>query len=194
MAGTSFFKIAEQCRVLLDKGAIQDYISSCVDAYSLIAKKEWYENKAEGVSEIDGSFVYTFAPEIPELDETRGEYYLTLQSSYLRLPHEMGIVFIGYPKSSGFVRITSGSSSMYDGLKSDIMGGNQTYYIDGMRAYFPKMKPLNVGGIQCRLAIAYDAVNPDEQLNIPRSMITQIIDMVVAKYAPQPQSIEEKIK
>lgn len=191
---TSLFKISEQCLVLLDKGAIQDYLASVTDAYSFLCKKEFYENKAEGVTEIDGAFVYTFPPITPEIDTTTDTYFITLPSSYLRLPYELGVVYIGFPKGQGFVRVTSGSASMYGGLASENMGGNQTYYTEGTKAFFPKMTSTSNGDIFCKLAIAYDNVDPDEQLNIPRSIITQIVDMVVAKYNPQPTNIKTKIE
>jgi len=191
----SLFKLAEQCRSALGgKGSIQDYIALVIDAYSALIKKEWYENRADGVSEVDGAFLYSFPPATPELDSVSGQYFIVLPSSFLRLPHEMGVVFIGFPKGGGFVRVTAGSSSMYQGLKSFIMGSNQTYFIEGVRIYFPKMTNMTNGPIACKLAIAYDNVDVDEELDIPRSIISQVIQSVVQVYAPTPPNVQEKIR
>lgn len=194
MALTSLYKISEQVRDVLQKGAIQSYLSSVVDCYSSLVKREFFENKADGVSEVDGAFVYNFKPITPSLDILTEQYFITIPSSYLRLPHELGIIFIGYTNSSGFVRLTSGSSTMYRGLKSFLMGGNQTYLVEGTKIYFPRMTSLNVNDIVCKLAIAYDNVDPREELNIPRSVVNEVVNMVVAKYAPSPPNIIEKIK
>lgn len=189
--GVTLYKVAEQIKNRLKKGAVQIYISDVVDAYSALVKKEWYENMKSDDREIDGAFVYTFPPMTPELDEVYKKYYISVPSTYLRLPNEMGIIYIGFPDSA-FIRVTSGSAGMYDGLKSDIMGGYQTYYSEGMKFYFPKMTQLTQGDVVCKLACAYDNVSPDEELNLSRSVISELIDIVVARYTQTPPSAGDK--
>ena len=97
----SLYKIAEKCILIVPKVPIQALLSSVVDVYASMSKKEWYENKADGVSEVDGTFIYTFgksSPLVPEVDTDTDLYYITIPSSYLRLPHEMGINSVSFMK------------------------------------------------------------------------------------------------
>jgi len=93
--GVSLYRVAEQCRMVLEKRVpLQALIPAVVDAYGIIAKKQWYENSAQDTQEIDGSFISTFNSLTPVLDTDRDLYYLTLPSTYLILPHEIGVVWV----------------------------------------------------------------------------------------------------
>ena len=187
----TLFKIAELCKVRLTSGDLQSMIPSVVNAYATVVKNEWYENRADGVNEVDGEFIYSFGkkPKITSVkDDDLNMYYIVLPSSYLRLPHEMGINLIcclGHP-DAGFIRIGGGSLGMWLGLKASVLGGNQTYFIENNKVFFPKMKvPTD---IYLKLAIALDCegVDVDETLNIAPNIVDKIVDLVVAKYQQKP--------
>ncbi len=186
---SSIYKLAEKVRDILGKGDLQALISSCQDAYAIVVKQEWFANMSEGINEIDGAFVYTFKNQEPLWDDDLGEYYMIIPSSYLRLPHEMGINSVSTMRGQDapFVRISSGSIGMWANLKSNILGGRQTYYIEGIRMYFPKMTITTKGNMLLKMAIALDTVDPEEDLNIPPNVAGMIVDLVVAKYQPKPE-------
>ncbi len=196
MAGTSIFKIAEQCKVLLNKGAIQDYISSVTDCYSKLCKAEWYENKNLNCHEVDGAFVITFPSVEPLFDSVVDQYYVATPSSYLRLPEESGIISVGFAKGQikNFVLTNPGTWARLKSIKAGSMGNRQLYYVEGEKVYFPSMTNITNGNIMLKLAVALDNIDPDQELNIPRSIIFDIVNLVVQKYTPQPQSIQEKIE
>lgn len=185
----SIYGIAERCKLILGDVEIQALTSFVIDAYSSAVKREWYENKADGVNEIDGSFVYTFKDQIPALDISTDMYYITIPSSYLRLPHEMGVNMVSFAKgqTKEFVRVGSGSVSMWANLKANLLGSSQTYFVEGVRMYFPKMTNTTNGNLLLKLAIALDNVDVDEELNIPRSVVDNIVAMVVSKFRPAQQ-------
>lgn len=189
----SLYKIAEQCRVILSKGDTQSLIASVIDAYGVVAKKQFYENKAEGISEVDGVFLTAFNDIVPVLDITNDRYYIVNPSSYIRLPLEMGISFVGFPKGRGFVRISSGNADLWSTIKAGALGGIQTYYIEGTKTYFPKMTNTTNGNIKVIYAVALDNIDPEADLNIPPDIASQIVDMVVAKYSPKPAVTPETL-
>lgn len=187
--GVSLYKIAEKCKERLSSGDLQVLVDTVIDVYSTVVKNEWYENKADGVSEVDGAFIYTFgkSKELKsEKDEITGLYYIIVPSSYLRLPHEMGVNQVSFLKDQDhfFVRVGSGSNGMWSNLKSNVFGGRQTYYIEGNKMVFPKMN--EVSSMLLKMAIALDEVDVLEDLNIPRSLVDKIVDLVVLKYNPKP--------
>jgi len=194
---TSIYKIAEQAKYILGAGDMQPLIATVIDVYSSAVKKEWYENKADGFAEVDGTFIYTYGMDdslVPILDLATDMYYIISPSSYLRLPGEYGVNYVGFIKgqSSPFVRIGSGSVGMWSNLKAFALGGAQVYYTENNRFYFPKMTNLTNKNIMLKLAIGLDSVDIDEEISIPRSVIDNIVNMVVAKFAPRKPE-EEKV-
>jgi len=183
---TSINKIAEQCKYMLGAGDIQPLIASVIDCYSSAVKREWYENKQDGISEIDGAFIYTFGRDgslTPMLDLTTDTYYIVIPSSYLRLPAEMGVNQVSFIKGQNkpFIRVGAASVGMWSGLLAGVMGGHQTYYVEGTRMYFPKMTNMTNGNLMLKLSVALDDVDIDEELNIPRSVVDNIVNKLNLK-------------
>ncbi len=187
----TLYEIAEKCRYQLGSGDLQVLTSAVIDSYATVAKSQFYENKNDGCSEIDGSFIYTFGKVTaltPVLDLSTDQYCIVIPSSYVRLPHEYGINWVSYmkDKSMPFVRINAGSVGMWSNIKAALLAGRQTYYVEGTTMYFPKMTKVQVGDILLKLAIALDTVEVDEPLNISRSVVDQIVVLVVQKFTPKP--------
>lgn len=194
---TSILKISEQCKYLLGAGDIQVLIASVIDCYSTAVKREFYENKAEDFSEIDGAFIYTYGKDnslVPALDLATDMYYIVIPSSYVRLPGEYGINGVSFIKgqTKSFIRTSSGDVGLMEGLLGSVMGGHQTYFVEGTRMYFPKMTNMTNGNLMLKLTVGLDDVDVDEPLNIPRSTIDVIVNMVVEKFAPRKPE-EQKI-
>lgn len=191
---TSLYKIAEKCLLIVPKVPVQALLSSVIDVYASLAKKEWYENKADGVSEVDGNFLYTFgksSPLVPEVDTDTELYYITIPSAYLRLPHEMGINTVSFMKEQNYPFVRVASMGLWNNLKANVF--KQTYMVEGNRLYFPKMTSVNKGNILLKMAIALDTADVDQQLNIPPNMVDEIVNIVVAKYQPKEPKTPENL-
>lgn len=191
---TSLYKIAEKCLLIVPKVPVQALLSSVVDVYASLAKKEWYENKADGVSEVDGNFLYTFgksSPLVPEVDSDTELYYITIPSAYLRLPHEMGINTVSFMKEQNYPFVRVASMGLWNNLKANVF--KQTYMVEGNRLYFPKMTSVNKGNILLKMAIALDTADVDQQLNIPPNMVDEIVNIVVSKYQPKEPKTPENL-
>lgn len=180
----SLYKIAEQCKIILDNRAtLQAIIEDVKNAYSACAKKQWYENTAQDSYELNGSFIYTFPPVTPEFDCDRDMYFVKMPSTYLELPHEIGVNWVSFVQDrQSFVRVQNWG--IFANLKSACMGGRYVYEINNDTMWLPNMKPSNVGPILMKLAIALDDVEPTEKLNIAPNMVQDIIALVVGRYMP----------
>jgi hypothetical protein len=197
MAKTSLYKIYEQVQRILGKGEPQELIELVKQSYATAVKISFYEGKQDGVTEISGSAIYSFGkdtPLTPVLDDTTGEYYITIPSSYVDLPNDSGVHSVSYLRSQNkpMVKLANGGVGLFAGLKSYALGGNGVFYVEGTRMYFPKMSSSvtsvsgSVGNILLKLAVALDEVDVDDELNIPPNIVETIIKLVVEKYAPKP--------
>lgn len=192
---TSLYELAEKCKYRIGGGDYQALMSFVVDAYASVVKNAFYENKTDGIAEIDGEFIYTFGKKTdltPVLDDKTNEYYIDIPSSYVRLPHEYGINSVSYMmgQQTQFIRVMTGSYGMWQNIKAGVLGGRQTYYVEGAKMYFPKMTAFTKANILLKIAIGLDTADIDEPLNISRDLVDQIVNMVVAKFVPQKEKLE----
>ncbi len=179
----SLYQIAEKCKYVLGGGNLQALTSFVQDAYATVAKQSFYENKANDSSEVDGIFITTFKNIEPLLDLDIDEYFIVVPSSHLRLPHEMGINMVCFMKGnkSPFVRVGAASTGIWANVKANVLGGNQTYYEEGIRMYFPKMDNTTNKEIMLKMTVALDIEDVTAQLNIPPDVVDIIVGMVVQK-------------
>ena len=192
MASTSLYRIAEQCKHTLGKGDIQSFIPFVISAYGQVAKKMWFENTNFEGQEINGSWVSEFTDIVPVYDTKQSLYYVTIPSSYLELPHEMGIDYVGYVHGGkGFIRVNNWS--LFIGLKSSVLGGRQPYFVKGKKMYFPKMNNGNAKCLLLRLAIALDVEDVQAELNIGQNMVNDIITIVMQMFVPTPKITPETL-
>lgn len=199
---TSLYKIAEQVQAIIGKGNLQAIIESVKDVYASQCKLSYYEGKAEGVNEINGVFIYTFKNIVPELDCDLDLYYITVPSSYLNLPNEMGINQVSFMKgqNKAFVRVGASNWGMWTNLKSGILGNNQIYFTEqevgfsGSKIFFPNMTIDNMGNILLKLTVALDTTDVDADLNIPPNIVDTIVNAVMAKYAPKVDPVPDNLK
>ena len=195
---TSLYKIAEQCRSILGKGSMQELVEYVKQGYGIVAKQQWFEGKQDGTSEINGSFIYSFGrstPLTPVLDSSTNEYYIVLPSTYLELPHQFGVQQVSFMKGQDkpFVNIGNGGVGLYANLKAFAMGGNELYYIENTKIYFPKMTANNAGDILLKLAVALDEVDVDDNINIAPNIVRMIVDVVVQQLAPKEKVMPENL-
>lgn len=188
---SSIYRIAEQCLVTLPNVERQVLIAAVQDCLGSVVKLQWYENRQDGVAEVDGVFIYAFGkttPLTPVLDTAAGFYYITMPASYVRIPCELGINQVSFlrDQANDFVRLNSGSVSMWSNLKAFALGGKQTYFIEGAKMYFPKMAVGTVDDILLKLAVAYAQLDVREEFTVPPDVINQVVIMVNQRFMGPP--------
>lgn len=189
---TSLYKLAEQVMAVLGKGEPQEIIESVRQSYGTAIKMLYFEGRKNELSELDGSTLFTFGDKdddemIPVLNEKTGKYYIVLPTSYVALPHEMGIAHVSYLKSQDLpmVRVSPVAWSLFAGLKSSALGGHEPYQIQGNNMVFPTMGALDVGPIMMILSVGVDGIGVDEEINIPLDVRDMVVQMVIQKYQPK---------
>lgn len=184
---SSIYRIAEQCMSTIPNVDRQTLIAAVQDSLGIIAKQNWFENKSDGVTEVDGSLIFTFgktSPLTPAQDADTDMYCITIPSSSVALPNGYGINMVSFMKgqTSPFVMINSGSVGLWSRVKAGVLGGSQTYFVEGTKMYFPKMTAATAGNILLKMVAAFAEIDVRAELNIPPDMITQIIAMVNQKF------------
>jgi hypothetical protein len=135
---TTIFKIAEKCQARLGGGDLQVLISECIDALGVVVKKQWFEGRNDGVSEIGGEYIYTYGrktPLTPTLDCDIETYYITIPSSYLGLPYSQGIYSVSDGKGKEYVMVDSAIAASLKTIKAYSFGGRELYYVEGANMY-----------------------------------------------------------
>lgn len=187
----TIYNISEQCVSIIggEKAPYQSIVAAVKNAYASVVLKMWYATKLEGFSELPGSSIYTFSGLTPELDVTVNQYAIILPSSYVEIPNEMGVPFVGFALSQDkpFVRLAPGMQGLLAGLKSSVLGGYKTFEITGNKIYFPNMKKIEVADIMLKLSVGFSD-DVDEELNIPPNIADEIVAMVVQRFSPVPAS------
>lgn len=192
MAKTSLFKIAEQCRVITEKRVpIQVLVEAIKNCYGKIAVQQWHVNTQFDSTEVAGSFISTFTELVPEYDSDRDMYFITTPSSYLDLPHQMGVIWLSHLKERKSWVLVS-NWGIFSGLKSAVMGGRGVYEIEGTKFWFPNITKQNCEcPLLLKLAVALDDIDPEQELNIAPNVVNDIINLVVAPYMPKQNPIEK---
>jgi hypothetical protein len=193
----SLYNLAQQIQSKTGgKGTWQELISDVKKTYAFVVKQIWYENKGQGVGEVDGAFIIPFLNQQPIINTTTNTYYIDLLSSYVTLPQEGGVVSVSYMGSpnTNFVLTNAGSVGRLSNITAGVMGGRQLYYIEGMKMYFPRMNRATSLPLITRFAVALDNVDVDESLNIPPDVQEQIVNLCIQKYLPQAEMINQNIK
>ncbi len=104
---TTLYKLAEQAQRRLAGGQpsrdtavkIQELIIAAQQAYAQIVKINLFENRRAGEYDVNGAFIYTFEDVPVSFDTKKNLYYCDLPSTYIALPHEMGIAQVSSKKS-----------------------------------------------------------------------------------------------
>jgi len=197
----TLLNIAEQIKEILGKGNLQALVQAVKNAYATAVKQQWFEGRESGVSEINGSLIFTFNNVLPAEDENTNQFFIEIPSSYMELPHELGINHVSFMhgQETPFVRLPPSSFGLFVNLRSFAMGGNQVFTVEGNRMYFPKMVENDVfvnsevRGLLLKLTVALDTADADDPLNISPLMQDMIVTNVLNKYQIEPDSLTEKL-
>lgn len=189
---TSLYSIAEKVKHRLGKGEIQAYISVVTDALATAVKNEWYQGRNDGINEIAGQFLYTFGkttPLIPTIEPIYNLYQVTIPSSYVSIPYEIGITQVSCATGRPFIRLESATWRNYLETKAGKALGAQPYFTENTLMYFPLMTmPENIYMV---LAVAYTTINPREQINLAPNVIDAVVDIVCKKYEAKPAVLQD---
>jgi hypothetical protein len=194
----SLYQLAQRVQRKTGKGTWNEVIADVRSCYAFVVKNVWFENKKMDIGELDGSFIIPFYNQMPILDTTTNLYSVDLQSNYVQLPQEGGLVSVSYMNkpNTNFVLVNAGTASRLSNIKAGVMGGRQTYYVLNTKMYFPNMNNTTNLPVLVKLGCAIDNYDVDATINISPNLQEQIVDMCIAKYI-QPnidEPINAKIK
>ncbi len=202
---TSKYKIAEQIQRILAGGTptrdrqvtIQELMISVTQELGTAVKQSWFAGRQDGVSEINGTFIYSFNNVAVQKDTDTDIYYSTLPASFIDLPNEMGVHSISLMKSQSkpFTRLANGYNFMFEGLQANrVLSEQQTFYIQNDKAWYPNMEASDsVSNVLMKLAVSLDGIDQDADINISPEIQSQIITAVVQKYGVE-QTVPKDIK
>ena len=191
---TSKFRIAEQARRIIlggnpsanDSPLPQELMVFVEQALAYVVQKNLYQNMAQGENDIDGTLVFTFKNNAVVLDEDLGMYYTALPSPFIALPSGRGVKLISSMKSQNvpFVPIPNGSLGLFSNLQSNSMDGNNTFFVDGSKVYFPKMDATNANAtVLIKLVCSLGGIDDFEDLAIPPNIELEMVQMTVQTYS-----------
>ena len=190
--GISLFNLYGQIHNKTKKGSQQEVIRAIINEYSIIAEASFYQGKKDGLAELEGGFIQTYK-DIPIKND--GKYYSDIPSTFVLLPHAMGLKWIGFTGGKTQFWMVS-NYDMYIGLKASVMGGHLVGEIEGNKVYFPNMDDVIVENktITMKLACAYDNIDVDLPLNISPNMAEIIVKNVIALFMPEQPKVNENIR
>jgi hypothetical protein len=195
--------IAEQAQRIIQGGTPtpdsevrKDELVIYVDqAFGQMVKQSFYQNKAEGVSWIDGTFVYSFVEEVKK-DKMLDMSYIKIPSTYVSLPLGMGIHTVSDVKSQfdTFVPTNPNFLGLSRGLAVGKLGGRRGYYVDNTKMYFINLSPSDcVDNVLVKLAGGIQSDELDPEVDIPLDMQDQLLRLTVELYMQQRQAPKDDL-
>lgn len=187
---TSKEKIAEQILRKLRKYSVDSDIDSrelmlsVHETLAAIIRVRLFETKGQESQEVDGSFYYPIN-DISVLKNTAsGHYYINLPSTSISLPFGVDFKRVGTAQGKGFIPVPNGFNDLHDSLPSMSLETQIGYYKSGGTLEFVNMtassKPDTINII---MAIPFDALEEDDEINIPADLRGQVIDSVFKQFS-----------
>jgi hypothetical protein len=167
---------------------IQELMIAVNQSFASAVKANWFNNKNEGISEIDGAFVYTFKNIPIQKDTDLDLFYSDLPSSYVSIPHELGIQMIAFmhSQSQPIIRVPNGFQALSRGLAVGNLECRNGFYVDGARVYYMHVDSQEAEKpVLMRIAVTLDSLEDDTDINIPPDVVDYIIQGVLQKYMPE---------
>ena len=206
---TTLYKIAEQAKNRINKGPSgpnkdikqQELNIAVYQAFGVVVKASYFQNKAEGITEINGAWIYSFKNVPVTYDTDLSMHTCILPSSFIDLPREIGIQYVNtmkpgskeQPQSKPYVRVPNNFPAMSRGLAVEGLQGRKLMYVEGNNLYFPNMTDDEAkNNLLIKLAVSLEGIDEDTPINIAPEYQAAIIDMVVAKFMPETQLPESK--
>lgn len=198
------YSLADQCKRILYSGnsapkrniTPQELIIAVNQQFAYAIKQSLWANKAEGINEVNGTFIYSFK-NIPILrDSDLEQYYSQLPATYIDLPNEAAVQYVGIMKSGSdiqsqaepMVRVFNGFSQLSRGLALENLQTRKAFYVEGSNVvYIGMTDEMAKNKILMKLAVSLDGIDEDTPVNIPPEIQQQIVDMVVKQYLVEKQ-------
>ena len=182
-------KLAEQVRLALgNKPTMQECILATNQAYGYVVRTNWWTSKNEGLTDVNGNFIYAFDNNDILKDTNKNLYYSIIPSSFLgNIPHEMGIPHVSYQHSYNkpFIRLTNGQPALFRGLQSENMEGNDTFFVENDKIYLPTIdiKVSCTAKLLIKLVVALEGIDDETNILIPPDLQWEIVNMAISLYS-----------
>lgn len=185
---TSKEKIAEQTLRQLsqytDESSIdeRELMLAIHQSLGTLVRLRFFEAKNTESQEVDGAIYYS-VDENPVLKKGK-KYYINMPSTSISLPFGVDIKRVGTEEGRGFIPAPNGFNDLHSGLLSSSLEGRIGYYKEGAKLIFINMNSLNnPESVDLVLALPFDSLEEDEEINIPSDMLDEVIERVVLKFA-----------
>lgn len=150
---------------------------------SSLIRVRFFESKSTDFQEVDGALYYTIKDNSVLEDKTTNTYYTLLPSSTISIPYGVDIKRVGPPKGRGYTPTQLGFNDLYDGLPSCSLEGKIGYNKEGNKLNFVNMGyDLKPESVNITMTLPLDAMDEDEEINIPADMVDEVVERVFQKY------------
>lgn len=197
------YVIAEQAQRIIEGGTPtpdsevrkEELVIYVDQAFGKMVKESFYQNKQEGVSWLDGGFVYSFFEEV-KMDKMRGMPYARIPSTYVNLPLGMGIHDVtpsGSPTDS-FVPTNPNFLTLSRGLLVNNLGGRRGYFVENTKMFFINLKPSDcIDNVLIKLGGGIQSEDVDPDVDIPLDMQQALVGFTVQLYLQQRQLTKDEL-
>ncbi len=197
------YVIAEQAQRIIQGGTPtpdtevrKDELVIYVDqAFGRMVKESFYQNKQEGVSWLDGGFVYSFLADVKE-DNMRQMKYAKIPSTYVNLPLGMGIHQVSPIGSEmdTFVPTNPNFFGLSRGLLVGNLGGRRGYFVENTKMFFINLKVSDcIDKVLIKLGGGIQSDELDPEVDIPLDMQQALVGFTVELYMQQRQMPKDEL-
>lgn len=191
---TSKRQLAEQAQRLILAGDPTDdrdlslrelslYVSQ---ALANIVRYRYFDSKNIGEPHISGSLIFTFDNQQVSLDTAKNLYYVTLPSTSIDLPDDMGVYSVSSQQDQSlvFVPVSPNFAAIYRGTRAEKLDGRYGYWLEGNRIY---VHGLNDADCQLlvKMVASVDGISDNQAINIPPDIQEEIVKKTVELYSLQ---------
>jgi hypothetical protein len=194
--------IAEQAQRIISGGAttndteirLEELVIYVDQAFGQFIKIAYFENKEDGQSYVDGSFIYTFYVDVKE-DPMRKKLFAKIPSTYVNLPSGVGIYSVSpiEDEFSSYVPLNPNFMALSKGLEVGKLETRKGYFVENTRMFLYNVTTLDcpeklivklVGGIQ----------GDDEiEVDLPLNMQSELVNLTVQLYTQQQANPKDEL-
>jgi hypothetical protein len=146
-----------------------------------LVRLRFFESKNTEAQEVDGSLYYS-VDDISVLKKGK-KYYIKMPSTSISLPFGVEIKRVGTEEGRGYVPTQNGFNDLHTGLASSCLEGSIGYYKQGNNLFFVNMNSTNnPETVDLVLALPFESLDEDDEINIPSDMLDEVIERVVMKF------------
>ena len=194
--------VAEQAQRIINGGSPSadtevraEELAIYVDqAFGQLIQNAYYENMSEGSRYVPGTFIYSFVEPV-QYDTIRKRYTVSLSSSYVQLPHGIGVYQVSAveDETSTFKPLNSNFLAMASGLAVGDLEGNRGYMLEAGKLVLVNLKADDkFENILIKLAGGIQG-DVDPTVDIPLDMQGELVRLTVELYMIQQQMPNDDI-